>query len=111
MNTLFRFKKFSLNSQSLTKLSFVNFRAARFGDFKDKERTEEKIFIDKRERELMKKLLDKLNTGEKEEVKEPKKENESKAESTALKTILEKHKTSIPQELFVDIVRWKKGEY
>lgn len=110
MNTLFRFKKFSLNSQILKKLSFVNFRAARFGDFKDKERTEEKIYIDKRERELMKKLLEKLNTGEKEEVK-PKKENESKAESTALKTILEKHKTSIPQELFVDIVRWKKGEY
>jgi hypothetical protein len=110
MNTLLRFKKFSLNSQLVSKFSFVNFRAARFSDLKDKERTEEKIYIDKRERELMKKLLDKLNAGEKEEVK-PKKENESKADSAALKVILDKHKTTVPQELFVDIVRWKKGEY
>jgi hypothetical protein len=83
---------------------------SRFTDsFKSKEKIEEKIFIDKKERELMKKLLEKLSTEEK-DVK-PKKENVTKEDSESLHKILKKHKLNIPQELFIDIVHWKKGDF
>ena len=113
MISLSGLKNFSLNSQfakSLSKVNFFNFRMNNFSDsFKSKEGMEEKVFIDKKERELIKKLLEKLSTDEK-DVKS-KKESVSKEDSDVLHKILKKHKVNIPQELFIDIVLWKKGEF
>jgi len=111
MNSLLKFKKLALSSHVLPKLGFMNFRAATFVDsFRDKEKMEEKIYIDKKERELMKKLLERLNT-EEQDVKVTQQEQGSNEDKENLDKILKKHKVNIPQELFNDIIHWKKGEY
>lgn len=106
-----KLKKFTLNTQIISKYGLVNVKAARFADnFREKEKMEEKIYIDKKERELMKKLLEKLNTDDI-DVSVQKQEQASKEDQEALSKILKKHKVEIPEELFKDIIHWKKGMY
>lgn len=102
MNSMFRFKSLVGRSNSFkVKLNFNNFSDA----FKNKEMVEEKIFIDKQERELMKKLLSKLEASG--AIEKPKKEDH---EVDALQHVLERHHKTISKELFNDLLKWKKGE-
>jgi hypothetical protein len=73
--------------------------------FSDKEKVEEKIFIDKNERNLMK-LLAKLQAAG--EIEKPHDQDDHDAEE--LKHVLERHSKHISKELFGDLLKWKKGQ-
>ena len=101
MNSILRIKSLKLN-KNLFKMRVNNFADI----FKDKEKVEEKIFIDKHERDLMKKLLSKLeNKGEIDQH-----HHEYNPDADDLSHILERHSKKITNELFSDLLRWKKGE-
>lgn len=87
---------------------FSKIRLNNFSElFKDKEKVEEKIFIDKKERDLMKKLLEKLQTSEPEHHRP----DEKNPDKDRLEEILKKHNKKIPNELIEDLLHWKKGEF
>jgi len=102
MNTLFR-----LNSTLTRSLKFAKYRFNNFSEtLKDKEKGDEKVFINKQEKELMKKLLSKLE--KQGEVEQAKGVPDSDAER--LTTILKRHNTTLPNGLVNDILAWKKGD-
>jgi hypothetical protein len=70
-------KNIIFNSLKRQRMSLICSRNAAFSDlFKDKEKTAEKIYADKQERELLKKLLKKLASEEVHEKPKEKPENE-----------------------------------
>ena len=102
MNSIIRFKSLSV-SRNLFK---VKFTSSTFADaFKDREKIEEKLYIDKHERELMKKLLSKLQTQG--EIEKP---QHADQDADALQHVLNRHHKIISKELFNDLLKWKKEE-
>ena len=101
MNSIIKIKSLKLKN-NLFKLKVNNFADV----FKDKEKVEEKIFIDKHERELMKKLLSKLES--KGDIDQH--HHAYNPDADDLSHILERHSKKVSNELFGDLLRWKKGE-
>ncbi len=95
-----KFNLIGTNYQSLFRFS---------SNFKDKELTEERIFIDKKEREIMKKLLSKLDTKEGKDGQQANPNYDSEDEE-ALGHVLERHGKTISTDLFKDLLKWKRGE-
>jgi hypothetical protein len=96
----------------VNKVSFMrsNFQAVRFSNsFKDKELAEEKFYIDKKERETMKKLLAKVNF---KSAQEGQSHHESDSEDEHnLGHVLERHSKLISKELFEEILKWKRSDH
>lgn len=105
MNSIMRFKsivcKSNIFKYTMTRNPFSS------NSFSDKEKLEEKIFIDKHERDLMKKLLAKLQAAG--EIEKPNTEEDHDA--VELKHVLERHSKNISKELFSDLLKWKKGQF
>ena len=102
---------FMMTNKKLISSSFYRFRFINFSNiFNDKEKVEEKIFIDKKERDLMQKLLQKLHVEEPEKTSAQTSQGQN-AEIKKLEEILKKNNKSVSKELFDDILLWKKGEF
>jgi hypothetical protein len=112
MNSMFvRSKLFNIKRISPSTLnSFIKIKTNFFANdsFGDKEKAAERIFIDKKEKELLQKLLEKLNVDDKHK---PERSSFSKEEKESLGKLLKKHNKKIPDEMFDDLLHWKKGDY
>jgi hypothetical protein len=111
MNSLLKINRIKLRSMGLFQ-GFNRFQFRSFGDsFKDKEKSAEKIYIDKHERELMKKLLEKLKVGEDTTSRNPNDLDVNREDKDNLDKLFIKHKKEVPQELILDLIKWKQGDY
>jgi hypothetical protein len=97
-------KKFVKQGMKINKL-----RMNCFSDlFKDKEKVEEKLYIEKHERELMKKLLEKLET--KGELDQPTTIHDHHIpDRNRVREIFKKHNMNASNKLVDALIRWKRG--
>jgi ribosomal protein S19E (S16A) len=103
MNSIIAFKSLAKKNVFKMKFNYKTFANA----FNDKEKVEEKLFIDKNEREIMKKLLSKLQ--KQGEIDKSHKHDKS-PDADALSHLLDRHHKNISEELFEDLLKWKKGQ-
>lgn len=87
-------------------LSFFNFS----NSFKDKEQAEERIYVDKKEKEMMKKLLMKVNS-ENSNSKESQTTNYDSDDEEDLTHILERHHKVVSKELYDELIKWKRSDH
>jgi predicted alpha/beta superfamily hydrolase len=95
-----------------TKVNYMgsSFKLSRFSNtFKEKELAEEKFYIDKKERETMKKLLAKINMKNAQD-SQSHQEHDSEDEHD-LGHVLERHSKLISKELFEEILKWKRSDH
>jgi hypothetical protein len=102
-------KSFLLASKNIFRFKFTTCSFSNV--FKDKEKVEEKLYIDKQERELLKKLLEKIHkNGQSEDSISSQSQSSNDSDYENLRYILDSHNTEISKDLFNALLKWKKGQ-